>query len=75
MRASNSVPTPLSLPAKEEKRLVQADVNQHLLEAAQKEMKIRKVKVRQVVEWALSMYLLATNPEEASRLGITPELK
>ena len=67
--------TPLSLPAKEPTKLVQADVNAHLHQAAQKEMKQRKVKVRQVVEWGLSMYLMATNPQEAKRLGITAELK
>lgn len=66
---------PLPLPTKEATHLVQADVNEELYSAVQKELKARKVKIRQVVEWALCNYLLATNPEEAKRLGITSELK
>lgn len=63
----------LPLPVAEEKRLLQAEVNLELCDAVLREMKRRKVKIRQVMEWGLRAYLLATNPKEAERLGIRPE--
>lgn len=66
---------PIPLPTKQATHLVQAEVDLALYTATHKEMKSRKVKIRQVVEWAMSNYLLATNPKEAERLKISADLK
>lgn len=71
--AQNSQVPPLPLPQNEKKRLMQAEVNQELFDAVHKEMKRKDLKIRQVMEWGLRAFLLASNPKEATRLGITPE--
>lgn len=63
----------LPIPKKEEKRLMQAEVNLDLFAAVEKEMERRNLKIRQVMEWGLQQFLLASNPKEAARLGIKAE--
>ena len=63
-------PPAIPLPFNEAKRLIQAEVNQELWEAVEREMAKRKVKIRQIMEWGLRGYLLETNPKEAEKLGI-----
>lgn len=68
----NQVP-PLPLPQNEKKRLMQAEVNLDLFNAVSKEMERKGLKIRQVMEWGLRAYLKASNPKEASRLGINSD--
>lgn len=72
---STSKIVPIALPSKRQTHLVQADVSGELYDAVHKEIKSRKVKMRQIVEWGLSCYLLSVNPEEAERLGISADLQ
>lgn len=60
----------ISIPEAEKKRLVQAEVNQELFDQASREMKKRKVKIRQIVEWGLLNYLADKNPSAAKKFGI-----
>ncbi len=50
----------IPLPKKENKRLLQAEVNFELFNEAQKEMKKRGLKIRQVVEFGLSAFVKAS---------------
>ncbi len=50
----------IPLPTNEEKRLLQAEVNLELFNEAQKEMKKRGLKIRQVVEFGLSAFVKAS---------------
>lgn len=61
---------PLPNTQKEKKRLMQAEVNLDLFKAARKEMRLRKINIRSLMEWGLRAFLLSCNPEEAARLGI-----
>ena len=73
----SSVPSqfpPLPVPQKEEKRLMQAEVNLDLFTAVYNEMERRDLKIRQVMEFGLKAFLLATNKVEAERLGIKVEM-
>ena len=45
--------------------------NQELFDAVQAELDRRGLKIRNAAEWGLRAFLLATNPAEARRLGIT----
>jgi hypothetical protein len=67
---SQSIKT-LPLPAmKGQKRIVQAEISPELFEAVKKEMKKRKYKITQIVEWGLQTFLLNCNEEEAKKLGV-----
>jgi hypothetical protein len=70
--APNQSP-PLPLPQNEKKRLMQAEVNLELFNAVHREMERKGLKIRQVMEWGLRAFLLASNPKEAARLGIKSE--
>lgn len=59
--------------APEETRLMQAEVNLRLFRAAEKILKRKKLKIRQIVEWSLKSFILTEDPEEAKRLGIIPD--
>lgn len=65
---------PLPVPQKEEKRLMQAEVNLDLFTSVYNEMERRDLKIRQVMEFGLKAFLLATNKDEAERLGIRVEV-
>lgn len=71
--ATNSIP-PLPIPRREEKRLMQAEVNQDLFTAVQKEMEKKGLKIREIMEWGLRAFLLTSNPKEAHKLGIKADL-
>jgi hypothetical protein len=60
----------LPLPVHDDNKSVSVMLSRDLYGAARKEMKRRKLSVRQVLEWGLGMFLLSTNPQEAQRLGI-----
>ena len=68
-----SNPPALPLPQNEKKRLMQAEVNLDLFSAVHREMERKELKIRQVMEWGLRAFLLASNPKEAARLGIKSE--
>lgn len=70
MHAMQIVP---SLPEKEEKRLMQAEVNIQLFLAAKKVMDEKGIKIRTVMEWGLKSFLLAYAAEEAKEMGIKTE--
>lgn len=72
MTAAINIHPPLPTPQKDEKRLIQAEVDISLFNAVEREMP-KGVKIRQVVEYGLKAYLLRTNPKEAERLGIHQE--
>lgn len=72
MQAATAINLP-PLPQNETKRLVQAEVNSELFTAVEKELARKKLKIRQVLEWGLSTYLLNTNPKAAAELGIFPK--
>jgi len=61
---------PLPLPTYEEKRALQADVNQQLYALVEPEIKKRRVKMTQIMEWALKCYLVQVNPKKAQEYGI-----
>lgn len=65
---------PLPLPQNERKRLMQAEVNLELFNAVHREMERKDLKIRQVMEWGLRAFLLASNPKEAQRLGIKSDV-
>ena len=60
----------ISLPRKEEKRLVQAEVNMDLWLAVDAQMKKDGIQIRQMVEFGLKSYLIAANPQAAKELGL-----
>lgn len=60
----------LPMPKRESVRAITVDVNCELYAAARREMKKRKISMRKMVDWALSSYVVAHNPQEAERLGI-----
>lgn len=64
----------IPLPTVDEKRLVQAEVDMGLFLAVEKNLPQRggkrKLKIRQVVEWGLKVWLLESNPKEARRLNL-----
>lgn len=68
--ATNQV-LPLPLPQNEKKRLMQAEVNLDLFNAVHAEMDRQDLKIRQVMEWGLKVFLLHSNPEKARQLGIS----
>jgi hypothetical protein len=59
--------------APEDTRLMQAEVNLRLFKVAEKILKKRKLKIRQIMEWSLKSFILTEDPEEARRLGIIPD--
>lgn len=61
------------LPFPEKKRTIQAEVNEGLFNAIEKEIGRRGLSIRKVVEWGFSTFLLNTNPNAAERLGISIE--
>jgi hypothetical protein len=63
------LPLPGQTPDAEEHNL-QARVDKELFDAAKKEAKKNKVKIREVIEWGLRSYLVKTNPKAAGQLGI-----
>lgn len=59
--------------AKEETHICQAHVEKSLWSAVAGEMSRRNLTIRQVVNWGLRAFLLASNQREAQRLGIKSE--
>lgn len=71
--STDDIPTTaaaLPLPVHDDNKSVSVMLSRDLYGAARKEMKRRRLSVRQVLEWGLGMFLLNTNPQEAQRLGI-----
>lgn len=66
MKMSQAVP----MPSYQHTRAVQADVDLALFEAVLPELKRRRVKITQIVEWSLKCYLIHTNPGKARAMGI-----
>lgn len=80
MQTSMTQAPALPLPHNEETTLIQAEIDVNLVNAVKKEMSKKavggkKIKIREVVEWGLRAYLLASNPKEAAALGIRSESK
>lgn len=66
----NSAAVAIPLPKKEEKRLVQAEVNADLWRAVEAEMRNDDTTIRSVMEYGFKVYLMKKNPEAAKALGI-----
>jgi hypothetical protein len=64
----SQIPT-TELPTPEQKRLMQAEVNQELFDEAHKEMKRRNLKIRQVVEFGLKAFISASKEQNKSGLA------
>jgi len=62
--------SPLPMPQREPVKVITVEVSRELYAVTRREMKRRKMTVRKLVDWALSSYLAAHNPDEATRLGI-----
>lgn len=58
------------LPRPVEKKSIQADVSMQLFLAVKTEAKERRIKMTELVEWALKSFLVQTNPKRAKELGI-----
>lgn len=56
-----------------ERRLVQAEIDQELFKAVEKEMKPLGLKIRQVIDFGFRAFLLKANPRIAAKLGIKAE--
>lgn len=67
MMSTELLPLPGGPPT--EKKVV-IDVSVPLYAAVRAEMKVRKVKVRDLFHWALVNFLRQANPTEAKRLGV-----
>lgn len=70
MGKTSGLATAIPLPKKEEKRLVQAEVNTDLWRAVEEEMQKDGTTIRSVMEYGFKVYLLHKNPAAAKALGI-----
>jgi len=59
-----------SIPKPKEREAVNFSIDKELFEAVKKDLRLRKIRIREVIEWALKIYLIKSNPKEAERLGL-----